>query len=317
MTKELYIRLGILIVMTLVFCAFFLAYDLPSNWQYAFNRRALKIAAIIIVSCSVAFSSITFQTLTNNRILTPSVMGFEAVYLLFQTTIVFLYGAKSFTKVNSTENFFLSIILMLGFAFILFWFIFKKGQNNIFRLLLIGLVLGTLFHTISSFLQMVIDPNEFLMFQGTLYATFNDINFDLIWYALGAMLLCFILAIPKIKYLNIILLGRENAINLGVEYFKTVRFFLFIIATLVAVSTALVGPIVFLGILVSNLTYELFKSYKHQILIPACSLICIIVIIGAQYMLENLFNFNANIGIIINFVGGIYFMYLLLKPKKI
>lgn len=315
--KAITVKMGILIALALVFCAFFLAYDLPSDWHYAFQRRSLKILAIVIVSCAVAFSSISFQTLTNNRILTPSIMGFEAVYLLFQTVIIFLYGDKTFVSVNSKENFFLSILMMLGFALLLFALIFKKGKNNMYQLLLIGLVLGTLFHTLSSFLQLIIDPNEFLMLQGTLYASFNDINFDLIWYAVAALILCMILALPKLKYLDVLLLGRENAINLGVDYFKTARFFLFLIAVLVAVSTALVGPIVFLGILVSNLTYELFRSFRHHILIPACCIICIIAIMGAQYLVENLFNFNANISIIINFVGGIYFMYLLFKAKKI
>lgn len=306
-----------LVIGTLILCAFFLGYDLPTNWQYAFERRGLKIIAIVLVSCAVAFSSITFQTLTSNRILTPSIMGFEAVYLLFQTLLIFLYGTKSFDHVNSLENFFFSILLMLGFAFALFYFIFKKGKNNIFRLLLIGLVLGTLFHTISSFLQLIIDPNEFLMLQGTMYATFNDINFSLLWYALVVLVVCFVVSAPKLKLLNVILLGRENAINLGVDYFKTVRFFLFVIAIMVSVSTALVGPIIFLGLLVSNLTYELLKEYKHQIIIPACSLICIISILVAQFMVENIFNFNASISIIINFIGGIYFMYLLLKTNKL
>jgi len=306
-----------LVIGTLILCAFFLGYDLPTNWQYAFERRGLKIIAIVLVSCAVAFSSITFQTLTSNRILTPSIMGFEAVYLLFQTLLIFLYGTKSFDHVNSLENFFFSILLMLGFAFALFYFIFKKGKNNIFRLLLIGLVLGTLFHTISSFLQLIIDPNEFLMLQGTMYATFNDINFSLLWYALVVLVVSFVASAPKLKLLNVILLGRENAINLGVDYFKTVRFFLFVIAIMVSVSTALVGPIIFLGLLVSNLTYELLKEYKHQIIIPACSLICIISILVAQFMVENIFNFNASISIIINFIGGIYFMYLLLKTNKL
>lgn len=125
------------------------------------------------------------------------------------------------------------------------------------------------------------------------------------------------LALPKIRQLDVLLLGRENAINLGVDYFKTIRNFLFLIAVMVSVSTALVGPIIFLGLLVSNLTYEIIKNYRHQVLIPACFLICVIAILTAQFMVENLFDFNASISIIINFVGGIYFMFLLLKSRKI
>ncbi|MCG1035313.1 iron chelate uptake ABC transporter family permease subunit [Polaribacter sargassicola] len=310
-------KIILLVLVAIALCALFLSYDLPSNWGYSFERRSYKVLAIIIVSCSVGYASIVFQTLTHNRILTPSIMGFEAVYLLFQTIIVFLYGDKTFTVINDKENFFLSIIFMLGFAFILFKFIFKKEKNNLYLLLLIGLVLGTLFHTITSFLQLIIDPNDFLILQGSIYASFNKINYHLLWYALTVIIICFAVGFRQFKYLDVISLGKEHAINLGINYFKKVRFYLFIIGALVAVSTALVGPIIFLGILVTNLTYEIFKSYKHAILIPACCLICIISIVGAQFLVEHVFSFNIVISIIINFIGGLYFMYLLLKTKKV
>src|SRR5690606_6332354 len=143
-------KIAPLFLLTLALVGAFLFLDLPNNWEYALERRGVKIAAIVIVSCAVAFSSISFQTLTDNRILTPSIMGFEAVYFLFQTLIVFLYGDKTFRVIDQEGNFFLSIVLMLGFALVLFKFLFKKGHNNMYLLLLIGLVLGTLFHTMSS-----------------------------------------------------------------------------------------------------------------------------------------------------------------------
>lgn len=306
-----------LLLLTLAMVAGFLFLDLPSNWEYALERRSVKIAAIVIVSCAVAFSSVSFQTLTDNRILTPSIMGFEAVYFLFQTLIVFLYGDQTFRVIDQEGNFFLSILFMLGFALLLFKFLFKKGRNDMYLLLLIGLVLGTLFHTMSSFLQMVIDPNEFLTLQGRMYASFNNVNYELLWYALGTVLVCMLIGGRNLKYLDVMVLGRDNAINLGVDYFKKARLFLFLIAVLVAVSTALVGPMTFLGILVTNLTYELFKTHRHSILIPACCLVCILSILVAQLIVERVFNFNSTVSIIINFVGGLYFMYLLFKVKKI
>src|SRR5690606_16486770 len=96
-------------------------------------------------------------------ILTPSIMGFEAVYMLFQTVIVFIYGDQTFQVIKNSGNFFISVGLMLVFALLLFVLIFKKGRSNMCFLLLIGLVLGTIFTTMSSFLQLVIDPNEFLV----------------------------------------------------------------------------------------------------------------------------------------------------------
>lgn len=310
-------KIALLVVFTLALSGLFLFYNLPNNWEFALERRSFKVASMLIISCCIAYSSVVFQTLTNNKILTPSIMGFEAVYMLFQTIIVFIYGDKTFQIIKSSDNFFLSVGLMLGFAFLLFVLIFKKGKSNMYFLLLIGLVLGTLFSTISSFLQLIIDPNEFLIIEGQMFASFNRINTDLFWYALGLLILSFIIGFRKIKHLDLIALGRENAINLGLNYNKSIKMYLFIIAVLVSVSTALVGPMTFLGILVTNLTYELFKTYKHSILIPACCLVSCIAIFGGQFIVERLFNFNTTISIIINFIGGIYFMFLLLKAKKV
>ncbi|WP_421151337.1 iron chelate uptake ABC transporter family permease subunit [Seonamhaeicola sp. NFXS20] len=310
-------KMSILLLLTLGLIALFLFIGLPNNWDYALEKRSVKIVAIIVVSCAVATASVIFQTLTSNRILTPSIMGFEAVYFLFQTVIIFIYGDKTFRVINQENNFFLSILCMLLFAFVIFKLLFKKEKNNLYLLLLIGLVLGTLFQTVSSFLQLIIDPNEFLMLQGSLYASFNSINYDLLWYASGTLLLCFGVVFCFTNHLNVMLLGRDQSINLGVNYFKKTQLFLFLIAILVSVSTALVGPITFLGVLVTNLTYELFKTYKHQILIPACCMVSIVSILLAQYVVEEVFQYNSTISIIINFVGGIYFMYLLFKAKKL
>lgn len=309
-------KIFVFVLITLVLSGLFLFYNLPNNWEYALERRGYKVASMIIVSCCIAYSSVVFQTLTNNKILTPSIMGFEAVYMLFQTLIVFIYGDKTFQIINNESNFFISIGLMLVFAFFLFVLIFKRGNSNMYFLLLIGLVLGTLFGTVSSFLQLVIDPNEFLIIESQLFASFNKINTDLFWYALAFMLLSFGVGFRKIKDLDLIALGKENAISLGLDYGKTIKLYLAIISVLVAVSTALVGPMTFLGILVTSLTYEMFKTYKHSILIPACCLVSCVAVLGGQFMVEQLFNFNTTISIIINFIGGIYFMFLLLKAKK-
>lgn len=309
-------KIFVLVFITLVFSGLFLFYNLPNNWEYALERRGVKVASILIVSCCIAYSSVIFQTLTNNKILTPSIMGFEAVYLLFQTLIVFVYGDKTYQIIKSSDNFFISIGLMLLFAFLLFVLIFKKGKNNIYFLLLIGLVLATLFETISSFLQLVIDPNEFLLVQGKMFASFNKINTDLFWYALIFTIASFIIGYKQVKNLDLISLGRENAVNLGINYNKTIKLYLFIIAVLVSVSTALVGPMTFLGVLVTNLTYELFKTYKHSVLIPACCLVSCVAVLGGQFLVEHVYNFNTTISIIINFIGGIYFMFLLLKASK-
>lgn len=285
--------------------------------NYVLPRRAIKVAAMVLIASSVGYSSVVFQTITNNRILTPSIMGFESVYILFQSFIVFLYGDASFQVIQSHNNFLLSVVLMLGFALILYFTMFRKENLNVYFLLLVGLILGSIFGSMTSFMQMIIDPNEFSVIQKSLFASFNNINTELLGIATIALVLTLIVGSRLLHNLDVLALGKEHAINLGVNYQRLVRISLLLIAVQVSISTALVGPITFLGILIANLSYEFIPSYKHKYTILGASLMGVLLIIGGQFIVEHLFNMGTTISILINFVGGLYFIILLLKSRKI
>lgn len=310
--KKLYILLGL----TLIFVGLFLFYGLnANNYRYNLSKRIPKIIAIILTGGSVAVSSMLFQTITNNRILTPSILGLDSLYNFGQTIAVFVFGVNSLMLTNSYANFFFSVAIMLVGSVILYNLVFRK-KNNIFTLLLVGTVMGTLFRSISSFMSVLIDPNDFLTLQNKMYASFNNVNTDIILLVIIIFTLIFIYVYRDINKLDVMLLGREQAINLGVEHDKESKKLLLIIILLVSVSTALVGPITFLGLLVVNLAYHLFDTYKHSYLIIGSTLISVLALVSGQFIVERLLNFSTTVSIIINFIGGIYFIYLLLKEGK-
>lgn len=307
----------ITVLLLLAAVTLYLFYNMGSNWEFALRLRGVKVAAIIVVSCCVAYSSVAFQTLTNNRILTPSIMGFESVYLLIQTLIVFMYGDLTFQVLSGWGNFLLSVLGMIGFAFLLYILIYKKGKDNLYLLLLVGIILGTLFNSLSSFMQLLIDPSDYFIVQGKMFATFNKINRDLLWPSAGVLAVLLVVGFRTAKYLDVLALGRDQAINLGLNYNRMVQLFLVIIAILVSVSTALVGPITFLGLLVTNLTYELFKTHRHDVIIAACCLVTAVTLLSGQFVMERLFHLSIPVSAIINLVGGLYFMFLLLRVRKL
>lgn len=216
---------------------------------------------------------------------------------------------------NRKMNFLFSLVIMITGTMILYKTIFKRG-NNIFFLLLVGTVIGTLLRSMTSFMQVLIDPNEFINLQSKMFATFNNVNTDILLISIIIILIIFAIIYDDIKKLDVMLLGRDNAINLGIDYDKFSKKILLVVSILVAVSTALVGPVTFLGLLVVNLTYQYFKTYKHKCLIVGAILMSIIALLGGQIMVERVFNFSSTVSIIINFIGGIYFIYLLLKEAR-
>ncbi|MDU4889675.1 MAG: iron chelate uptake ABC transporter family permease subunit [Clostridium sp.] len=287
------------------------------NFSYNLSRRIPKVIAIVLTGGSIAFSSMIFQTVTNNRILTPSILGLDSLYMFIQTISVFLFGASSVFMVNKNVNFLVSVVVMLAGTLILYQFLFKKsGKNNLFFLLLVGTVLGTLFKSMTSFMQVLIDPNEFEVLQSKMFASFSNVNTDILIISIVAVLIIVVLIYDQLGKLDVMLLGREQAINLGIDYDKFSKKILLIVAVLVSISTALVGQITFLGLLVVNLSYQFFESYKHKYQIMGAVLISIIALVGGQFVVERILNFSSTVSIIINFIGGIYFIYLLLQEGK-
>lgn len=285
------------------------------NFDYNMGRRIPKVIAICMTGTGIAVSSMLFQTVTNNRILTPSILGLDSLYNFGQTLCIFAFGVESIMMTDKKVNFLISVAIMLLGTIILYKLVFKRG-NNIFTLLLVGTVVGTLFRSMSSFMSVLIDPNDFIVLQGKMFASFNNINTDIL--ILSAVIMAgigYFIYRDKDK-LDVMLLGRETAINLGVDHDKMSKKILLIVALLVSVSTALVGPITFLGLLVVNLSYHLLKTYKHSYLMAGASLISMTALVGGQFIVERVLNFSSTVSIIINFIGGIYFIYLLIKQAK-
>ena len=307
----------ILSLLALVLIGTFLLINVNSaNIRYAMYRRIPKIYAMILTGGAIGFSSLIFQTVTNNRILTPSILGIDSLYVLLQTSVVFLLGSSSVIISNGNINFIITIVAMLIFSSLIYKFIFKKGSKNIFTLLLVGVVCGTLFESLTTFMQVLIDPIEFQVVQDKMQASFNNINTELLFISSIIIILCIGFAYDYLKVLDVMALGRDEAINLGVDYDKMVKKMLVIVVVLTSVATALVGPITFLGLLVVNIARQLITTYKHNILGVATILISIVALIGGQLLVEHLMDFGVSVSIIINFVGGIYFIYLVMKERN-
>ncbi|MUV06077.1 iron chelate uptake ABC transporter family permease subunit [Planococcaceae bacterium Storch 2/2-2] len=306
----------ILILLSLGAITGYLFHDLNGSFDYALPKRVMKVAAMILTGVAIAYSTVIFQTITHNRILTPSIMGLDSLYILLQTVLIFFFGSTSAFIINSQLNFVLSVVAMIVFALLLYKFLFRKGQRPIYFLLLVGIIVGTFFQSVTTFLQVLIDPNEFLRVQDKMFASFNNINADLIWWALAIIAVVIVIGWRFMSQLDVLSLGRDVAVNLGVEYDKIVKRMLVLSSILIAVSTALVGPITFFGLIVANLSYEFFKTYKHSILITGAGFMSIIALVGGQWVVERVFAFSTTLSVIINFIGGIYFIYLLLKESR-
>ncbi|RED65200.1 iron chelate uptake ABC transporter family permease subunit [Cohnella phaseoli] len=302
--------------LALALIAVFMTIDGSGNWDYILPRRSKKILAILLTGTAISVSTVVFQTLTNNKILTPTLIGLDSMYVLLQTAIVFLFGSATLTSMAKNVQFALAVGMMVLFAGLLYKFLFNREGNHLYFLLLVGIICGTFFSSISSFMQMLLDPNDFLIVQDKMFASFNNMNTDVLILSIVLVLLVLLYFYRDFKYLDVMALGKEHAVNLGVPHGRITKRLLVAVALLVAVSTALVGPVTFLGLLVSNVAYRLMSTFRHKVVIAGTVLISIVALVGGQLIVERVFTFSTTLSVILNFVGGIYFLYLLLKESK-
>ncbi|MGF9906661.1 iron chelate uptake ABC transporter family permease subunit [Brevibacillus porteri] len=308
-------KIGALSVVAIALIAIFMTINAGGNWDYVLPRRTKEILAIILTGCIIAFSTMVFQTITNNRILTPSIIGLDSLYMFIQTFVIFVFGSAT-SLMNANVNFLISTGGMVLFAGLLYKFLFKREGQNIYFLLLIGLILGTLFSSLSTFMQVLIDPNEFLVVQDKMFASFNNVKTDLLIISFVLVIAITIYFWRYIKYLDVLSLGRDQAINLGIPYDFVIKRFLIVIAILVSIATALVGPITFLGLLVANVAHQFLKTYQHKHLLAGSALISVVALVGGSLIVKHVFTFSTTLSVIVNFIGGVYFIYLLLKENK-
>lgn len=300
----------------ILLCTMFISIGLTSdNYQYFLSRRIPKVLAMVAAGIAIGQSALVFQTITHNRILTPSIMGFDSLYMFTQVLVVVIFGGMSSIALNAYINFSLSVLVMMGFSLLLFTFYFKGKSHNLMVLLLLGVILGQLFSSISSFFTMLMDPNDFASVQANMFASFNNIKVELVYYCLPLLAVISITLYRLNRVLDVFWLDKDNATSLGVDVKRVTMQVLVLSAALIAISTALIGPIMFFGLLVTNLARELFSSYQHKILICGVSLLSIALLLGGQWIVENLFDFSTTISVVINFVGGIYFLTMLLRNK--
>ncbi len=306
-------RVWLLLSIALICIIFFMTFNLKGNIRYILTHRMWIVLTMILVAFSAATSTLLFQTVTHNRILTPSIMGFESLFVLIQTIVIFFIDVQGIPYIGIMGKFIVESFLLILFSLLLYKGLFTKFKQNLHLVLLIGIILGTLFRSFANLLQRLMTPTEFAVLQSRIFATFTRADPILIIFSF-IIAICIGLFLWRMRFqFDVLALGRDNAINLGVNYHQSVTIILLLVSILVAISTALVGPFTFFGLLIANLAYSISRSSQHRFLLPTAFLLGVIFLVGGQMFLEHVLNMVGAITVVIEFIGGSLFIFLLLK----
>ena len=285
--------------------------------QYSMKIRTPKLIVMLITAFAIGGASIVFQSIINNTIVTPCLLGMNALYTLIHTAVVFAAGSGSLLAVNTNLSFIVDLVLMGIVATVIYSYLFKKTHHNVLYVLLIGTVLSSFFSSIQTTLTRIMDPNEYETLLVSLVASFSNIHSEVIVLSLIVIAALIFFLRKELALLDVLTLGKDQAVNLGVDYDKCIRRLLLGVTLCIAVATAMVGPISFLGLIIANLSRQLLKTYRHVYLILGATLFGMIVLVGGQLIVERVYVYSVPISVFISVGGGIYFLYLLLANRRV
>lgn len=291
----------------------FMTINAAANLEFILPFRGRKLAAMALVGWSTGIATVAFQTVTNNRLLTPSILGLDALYAFIQTMLIFVLGVSFVSTIGPYAMFTIIVALMLVAAMALTGLLFGRKGRSVYLVVLAGLVLGAILRSFSTLITRMLDPTSYLVLQGNLFATFNAVNPELIWIGFAVVAASTWWLWRQRHSLDVLTLGREAAVSLGVPYQRMVRTVLLVATLLVSVSTALVGPITFLGLIVAAVAYQVAGTGKHAYTMPMAGLLGVAVIVAGQAILEQVFGLGTVLSVIIEFAGGIAFIWLVIR----
>ncbi|WP_243232746.1 iron chelate uptake ABC transporter family permease subunit [Microbacterium sp. CIAB417] len=307
------VRLCILAVVVLILLAVYLLTDVPGSLGFALRIRGLSVLAMLVVAVAVGVSTVVFHTITQNRILTPSIMGFDAFYVLIATTIVFFFGSASFLRANELLLWTVQVVVMVAFSVFLFTWMFGGRRRSLHLMLLVGIVLGTFFRSLSEWMQRMLDPLDFQVLSDAMFASLTRPDPMLLLFT-GLLVAGSCAAmIPLVRRLDVLTLGEPAAIGLGIDHRRLVMLLFTLVSVMIAASTALVGPILFFGLIVANLAYSWAGTFRHAWTLPTAALLGMLCLLGGQVVLERVFGFGGSLSMIIEFAGGLFFLFLVLR----
>ena len=306
-------RLTVLGAVVVVLTAVYLFAAVPGSLAFALEVRGRTVLAMLVVATAVGVSTVVFHTITQNRILTPSIMGFDAFYVLISTVIVFFAGSAAFLAFDEFTLWAVQVVVMVAFSVLLFTWLFGGRRRSIHLMLLVGIVLGTFFRSFTEWMQRMLDPLDFQVLSDAMFASLTRPDEMLLALSAGLVLVGCAMIAPLRRTLDVLALGDAAAVGLGVDHRRVVMVLFAGVSVMVAASTALVGPILFFGLIVANLAYSYAGSFRHVWTLPTAVLLGMLCLLGGQLVLERMLGYGGTLSTVIDFAGGLFFLYLVLR----
>ncbi|WBL48843.1 FecCD family ABC transporter permease [Clostridium estertheticum] len=280
-----------------------------------FTMRLPRIIIALLVASALAVSGTVLQGITKNDLADPGILGISSGAALAVVIYIYFMNGKAYSDVSLLTIFTMPIIALFGAgfaAFLIYTLAWKKGINPT-RLILMGIGINSAFSAILVLFQfrfLTQDFNKIMIWtSGSIWGT----NWSYVIATLPFVFIFTGLIIYKARYLDVLSLGDELSVGLGVNIEKERRTLLIYTVALAGSATAVAGTIAFLGLISPHIARKLVGP-KHKLLLPVSALVSSIILLLSDTIAKNvLAPIEMPVGIVVSIIGVPYFIYLIMK----
>lgn len=290
-----------------------------TSWEYiVLEYRLPKLVIACVVGAALSIAGMMMQTLFQNPMAEPYILGVSSgaslgVAICILGKSLFSLGFQDYL----TEN--IAIILFaLGGSILVMFIILGISQRikQIATLLIVGLMFSSFTSAFVNVLAYFSTAEELKKFTFWNLGSLGNISWQQISFIVPILCVALAGSFMLNKSLNTLLMGEGYAKSMGLNIKKIKFLIILVTCMLVAVCTAFVGPIAFIGLAVPHITRIIYKTTNHfhlftgniiigALILISCDIICQLP--GEQFVLP--------INAVTSILGAPLVIYLILRNR--
>lgn len=273
------------------------------------NLRLPRTLAAICVGASLALSGTIYQSIFNNKLVSPDILGVSS-------------GASVGACLGILVGFSTGLISLFAFAFgfitVLLTLLISKAFKNKSNLIIIlcGLAVGGLMSSIVGLMKYLAD-NEMKLAEMTfwLLGDLSKVTIKDFWVAMPITLIGSLISIILSWRMNIISLGRKESKALGINYNASTIVLIVVATILTAVSVSISGTIGWIGLVIPNLVRLIIGSDNKKV-VPVSILFGVIFMVLCDMLARSLAPNEIPLSVITGILGTPIFLISIFKRRK-
>ncbi|MEK5521807.1 FecCD family ABC transporter permease [Heyndrickxia sp. FSL W8-0423] len=306
------LSLGTISISPLSVVATLAGYGTSQDGIVLFDFRLPRIIIALLIGIGLAISGVILQGITNNDLADPGILGINTGAGLF--VVIFIFFTEN-TVIKSFSSYLMPLAAFAGAIIAMFLIYVLAWKNGITpkRLILVGIGINSAFSALLIIFQLKMTNQSFseviTWLSGDLWGT----NWGFVAAILPWIIVLGSFVLIKSRTLNVLRLGDELSVGMGIKLERERRILLFVAAALAGACVAFGGGLAFIGLIAPHLAKRIVGPL-HQIMIPVAALIGALILLIGDTIARNFFGpSEIPVGLIVSIIGAPYFVYLLVK----